>query len=254
MGLFDFFKAKGGSTAEAQERALMRHAERVLDKRAMSPDRFASIEYLCRLGTEESWRALLPRFDFTVDPSITDREEKQFIFEHITEARDTAVDPVREFLPKATSVVWPIKILKALVSREELVTALLALLKGEDTDYQKNPERKKQAIVFLEDEPDPRVPPALLPFLEDVSEDIRFHCVRTLTAQGDPSVTSAMTALLLRDESMRIRTTVVDGLVERSWPLPMDDRAKLGPLLSRLPNGPFTINPEGLVARSAPWR
>jgi hypothetical protein len=78
MGLFDFFKGKGAASGDAQEKTLMRHAERVLDKRAMSPDRFASIEYLARLGTEEAWRALLPRYNFTVDPTITDREEKAY--------------------------------------------------------------------------------------------------------------------------------------------------------------------------------
>lgn len=249
MGLFDFFKGKGGGSAEAQERALMRHAERVLDKRAMSPDRFGSIEYLCRMGTEEAWRALLPRFDFTVDPSITDREEKQYILEHITDSGDSAVEPVKEYLRKTQAINWPIKMLRAISSKEDFVAELLEILSKEDTSYQKNPDRKIACIVALEDEPDARVTPAVLPFLEDVNEDTRFHAVRTLIGQGDASAAPALYALLLRDESVRIRTTVVDGLVEKAWPAPEGERDKVAALLPRLPNGPFAVRADGTIVR-----
>ena len=107
MGLFDFFKGRGGG-GNNDERALMRHAERVLDKRAMSPDRFASIEFLARMATPEAWRALLPRLNFAVDPSITDREEKQYIYEAIIGSKDTAVEPVKEYLRVAPSLTQPV--------------------------------------------------------------------------------------------------------------------------------------------------
>ena len=249
MGLFDFFTKKGAASGDAQEKTLLRHAERVLDKRAMSPDRFASIEYLCKLGTEEAWRAILPRYNFTVDPSITDREEKQYIFDNINEATETALDPVKEFLRKANAVNWPIKMLKAMLSNEDFVTELLDVLKNEDTSYQKNPERKNQSIIALEDARDPRVPPVIAGFLEDVSEDTRFHAVRTLLAQDDPSSAAPLAALLAREDSMRIRTTIVDGLVEKKWPVAEEHREKIGAVLPRLPNGPFTLGADGILAR-----
>lgn len=249
MGLFDFFKGKGAASGDAQEKTLLRHAERILDKRAMSPDRFASIEYLCRLGTEEAWRALLPRYNFTVDPTITDREEKQYIFDAISKAGEAAVAPVKEYLPKASAVNWPIKMLRALVKEEEFVAEMVALLKGEDTSYQKNPERKIQAIIALEEVSDPRVAPAVLPFLDDVSEDTRFHAVRTLFAQDAPESADALLALVAREDSMRIKTTVADGLVERRWAGGAEARDKAAPVLSRLPNGPFAFDGEGVLTR-----
>src|SRR5260221_1335551 len=127
MGLFDFLKGRGGG-AESDERAILRHSERVMDKRAMSPDRFASIEFLCKLGTAEAWRALLPRFNFVVDPSITDREEKSFIFESITGTPDNAVDPVKEYLRTTQAINWPIKMLRSMLEREDLVTELIDFL------------------------------------------------------------------------------------------------------------------------------
>lgn len=250
MGFFDFFKGKGGASGDAQEKTLLRHAERILDKRAMSPDRFASIEYLCKLNTEEAWRALLPRYNFTVDPTITDREEKQYIYESIAKAGDAAVVPVKEYLLKANAVNWPIKMLRALVPEGDFVAEMTALLKNEDTSYQKNPERKIQAIVALEEVLDARVAAAVTPFLDDVSEDTRFHTVRTLLAQDAPESADALLALLTREDSMRIKTTVADGLVERRWPGAAEPREKAAPVLSRLPNGPFAFDAEGVLTRA----
>lgn len=248
MGIFDFLKgSRGATSADAQEKTVQRHAERVLDKRALSPDRFASIEYLCRLDSEESWRAVLPRLNFTVDPSITDREEKQYILDTVAEASEAAVEPVKEFLRKTTAVNWAIKMLRSLVEPEAFVAELIDVLKNEDTSYQKNPERKIQAIIALEDEDDPRVAPAVLPFLDDVNEDTRFHAVRTLLARGDASVAGPLFALLGREDSTRVRTTVADGLAEKAWPCPDEHRERVIPVLPRIPTGPYTLTPEGVL-------
>lgn len=249
MGLFDFLKGKSGGTGAGDERALMRHAERVLDKRAMSPDRFASIEFLCRMGTAEAWRALLPRFNFNVDPSITDREEKQFIYEALTGSPENAVEPVKDFLRSAPALTWPIKMLRTIASREELVGELIDVLSTFDTGYEKNSERKAQLIMALEEEPDPRVAPAVLPFLEDFSEDVRFHTIRTLLAQGDEAARAPLYKLLLNDGSMRIRATIVDGLAERGWPVDAEQRDAVGRLLLTVPTGPWVVSKELKITR-----
>ncbi len=248
MGLLDFLFKKSDGPAE-QEKLLARHGERVLDKRSLSPDRFQSIEYLCKLGTEEAWRALLPRYNFTVDPSITDREEKQYIFDAITRAGESAVEPVKEFIRKTTAVNWGIKMLGKLVEQEAFVAELLSILEAEDTAYQKNPERKIQAIIALESVADARIAKADSRILEDASEDTRFHAVRTLLTQDDPASADPLAELLARDDSMRVRTTIADGLVDKRWPVSEPLREKVAAVLPRLPNGPFTFAPDGVVRR-----
>lgn len=249
MGLFDFFRKSSAGPAE-QERLLARHAERVLDKSSMGLDRRQSIDYLIALGTEDAWRALLPRYNFSVDSSINDREDKNLIFDAIVNAGESAVEPVKEFLRKTTAVNWPIKMLQKLLDEKDFVGVLVEVLAEEGTAYQKNPERKIQSIIALEGVADERVAPAVSRFLDDASEDARFHAARTLLALKSADAAPALAALLAREDSMRVRTTVVDGLVEGAWPVPEEHREKISGLLGRLPNGPFRLTAEGAIARA----
>ena len=254
MGLFDFLKGNksgGGKSESADERTVLRHAERVMDKRAMSPDRFASIEFLCRLGSAEAWRGLLPRFNFTVDPSMQDRDEKKFIFESITSNPENAVEPVREYLRTAPSLTWPIKMLKSMLEPADFVEELIDYLATFDTGYEKNSERKAQLIAALEEEVDERVPAAVLPFLEDFSEDIRFHSVRTLVAQGnEEAARDALVKLLIDDQSARIRSTVVDGLAEKAWVVPAAKKDDVAKVLASVANGPWTVAGDLKIVRA----
>lgn len=251
MGLFDFFKSKSSTkSAPADDRTLAKHAERVLDKRAMSPDRFASIEFLCRAATAESWRSVLPRFNFTVDPSITDREEKQYIFDSIVAAPDNAIEPICEYLRSAESLNWPVKMLRKIVDRERLVGELLELLSAFDTGYARNADRKAQIIAELEEERDERVAGAVVPFLADFTEDVRFQAVRTLFQQGDAALGAAPVAkLFVEDDSARIRSTIVDGFAESQWAVPAEFREKFSAALRTIPTGPWAIDADGKLRR-----
>lgn len=251
MGLFDFFKSKGSAkSAPADEKTLAKHGERILDKRAMSPDRFASIEFLCRAGTADAWRTVLPRFNFVVDPSITDREEKQYIFDSVVAAPANAVEPICEYLRSAESLNWPVKMLRKIVDRERLVSELLDLLAGFDTGYARNADRKAQIIAELEEEKDPRVAEAVLPFLADFTEDVRFQAVRTLFAQGDEALASGPLAkLLVDDDSARIRSTVVDGFAESKWAVPAEHRERFAAALRSVPTGAWSLDAEAKLRR-----
>jgi hypothetical protein len=257
MGLFDFFKGKGAASGDAQEKTLMRHAERVLDKRAMSPDRFASIEYLCRLGTEEAWRALLPSLQLHRRPerSPTARR-RQFILDRPCRAR-------RRRRRGAGEGVSP-QDHRGELGHQDAARAgagggvrrragLDDPSRTRAPTYQKNPERKIQAIVALEEALDPRIAAALLGFLDDVSEDVRFHAVRTLLAQGDargrrrarsPRCSVARSPCASRPPSPT-------GSSQRRRGRCGEDRAREGPwrCCPRLPTGPYAMDAQGIITR-----
>src|SRR5262249_10448243 len=160
----------------------------------------------------EAWRALLPRFNFVVDKFAFDEQDKEYLYEAIVSAGPPVLDPLREYLRTAPTLTYPIKMLKAIVSSQELVSDLLEMLSKFDTGYEKNPERKIRFLSGLERDPDPGVTPAVLPFLEDFNEDVRFHAVRALVAQGDEAARLPLLTVLLGDSSVRLRTTIIDGL------------------------------------------
>jgi hypothetical protein len=107
MGLFDLFKggAKGGDKkGDKKANAAAKWAERAGDKRAQNYDRQEAIQALAEMGTPEAATALLKRFTFLIDPSITDQEEKDLAFRGVLRAGKDAVEPVRAFAAKAESL------------------------------------------------------------------------------------------------------------------------------------------------------
>lgn len=237
MGLFDLFSKKDGSGA------LKKHAERVANKRAQAPDRWESIVYLAKLGTPEAVEALLPRFGFYTDPSITDQEEKQAAFDAIVAVGDAAVPMVQAYLTRAESLSWGLKLLDRLLPADDVRQTLLDVLKDMDTEYERDPQRKIQVLSELEARKGPGVLQAVLPFVEDVNETARFHAVGAVLCQDDSaSAREALTEVLAREESMRIKARLLDDFAGREWAV---DAGAIGPL----PEG-FRILASGVPARA----
>ncbi len=239
MGFLDFFG--GGS----DERARKRHAARVANKRAQAPDRWDSIQALGEMKTGPACEALLARFTFKVDPSITDQEEKEAAYQAIVRAGEVAVEPVVAFLKSAETIAWPLKILQQLVSPERVTELLLEVLAPMDTEYERDPQKKIQVLAELADRKDPRIRPAVERFLEDINETARFHAVSAVFAQDDAEASrEAMMRVLVEDESNRIRARILDGMVGRSWTLDASAMA----VKSRLPTG-YAVDDAGAVRK-----
>ena len=226
MGLFDLFKGKpkGKEGGEKKSNPAAKYAEAAGSKRAQAYDRQEALQALAKMKTAEAAEALLRRFTFVIDPSITDQEEKDIAFEGVLAAGKDAIEPVRAFAAKAESLAWPMKILKELLSEEELVDELLVWLSRWDTEYAKFIDPKLQILAALEDYRSPKIREAVTPFLEDVNEPARFHAVAALLAQREPEALDALLTLLLDEESVRIRTKIADGLAQLGWEIPDEKR------------------------------
>ncbi len=225
MGLFDRFK--GGAKADDKGRSKSSPAAKWVDrieKRAQNYDRQEAIEALSELGSADAVEALLRRFTFHMDPSITDQEEKDAAFRGILRAGKEAIEPVRAFAARAESLAWPMKIIKELVGQDEYVEELLRWLTRWDTEYAKFIDPKLQILTALEDHRHPRIREDVERFLQDVNEAVRFHAASTLLAQDDAGAVSAIAAMLADEESMRVRTKVAEGLASRAWAVPEDQR------------------------------
>lgn len=212
MGLFDVFKGGGGG--------LSKHVARVANKRAQKHERWESIQVLANDGSDEAIRALLTRFAIRVDPSITDGEEKNAAFLGVVQNGEAALGPVRDFLASSETLAWPMKILRELQSEEEVTTTLLELLSKMDTEYERDPQKKIDVIASFEECKDPRIVDAVIRFLDDMNETVRFHAAGAILAQDEADAAlEPMTKAFLAEESVRVRMRMLDGYIERGWRL-----------------------------------
>lgn len=222
MGLFDFLKrSKDDSDGDAKaDKSVARLGRVAADKRAQNYDRMEAIQGLCAIGTADSAAALLKRFGFYIEPSITDQEEKEVAFRGIIAAGDDAIEPIREFCVKADSFTWPMKMLSELLSEEEFIDELLVLLERFDTDYAKRQEPKLQIIAELEGKKRDDIRGAVERFLDDFDERVRFHTVATLFSQDDQAALEPLCRRLIDEESVRVKNRIAEGLSTRKWTIP----------------------------------
>src|SRR5690349_10041301 len=203
MALFGLFGKKSDADV------VRKHAERATNRRAQAVDRWEAIQVLLRLGTPEAVEALMPRFAFYVDPSITDQEEKDAVFDGIVQLGAAAVEPVTSFLRKAESASWSIKILDRIATPEVVVGKLIELLSEMDTEYERDPQRKVQMLAALEDRQDPRIAACVARFLGDANETVRFHAAGALLAQPEAGAhRDDMLRCVACEDSVRVRNRV----------------------------------------------
>src|SRR4051794_916000 len=236
MGLFDIFKGKGGSASGGGEgkkkpNAAAKWAEAAASKRAQAYDRQEAIQELCKLKSADAVEALLKRFTFATDPSITDQEEKDAVFEGIVASGREAIEPVRAFAAKADSVAQPLRIMKEILDEEELVDEILVWLKRWDTEYAKFIDPKLQILQALEEYRNPKIREAVEPFLQDVNEPARFHAAAATLAQKEPEAIAPLLAAFLEEESVRVKGKIADGFIALKWEIPEETRDSLRKVL-----------------------
>jgi HEAT repeat protein len=243
MGLFDRFR---GGPADKKATPAAKWADRV-EKRAQNYDRQEAITALSEMGTPDAVEVLLKRFTFHIDPSITDQEEKDAAFQGVLRSGRAAIEPVRAFAARAESLAWPMKIVRALVDEPEYVDELLRWLSRWDTEYSKFVDPKVQILTALEEYKGDKIRESVERFLEDVNEPSRFHTVNALFAQGDVAALPALLKVLLDEESVRVRTKIVEGLAAQGWEVLADQREAVS---RALPAG-YLLDAKGRVTKKA---
>lgn len=225
MGLFDLFSKKTASDSKSKEvspRELARLTRSVSNKMSQNYERQEAIEQLSQMANAAGAAALLRRFDFSMEPSIVDQDEKEAAVQGIVAAGQAALDPIHAYCARAESLNWPLKVLRQIVPNDQMVQELLTLLDLFDTEYMRNPEPKIQLISMLGEYKTPEVREAVEPFLSDVNESVRFHAAGTIFAMADAEALQPLIDALAQEESLRVKNRVARGLEQAGWELPSD--------------------------------
>lgn len=177
MGFFDFLSG-------SPEKRVKSLQKKITEKYGPPENRQKALDQLLDMGTPEAIGALLQRFTIGAEPSITDAEEKEYVFKSLIEFGKKSVAPLEAFLRRSdVATSWALRMLRQLVSEEQLVGLELEILERLGPEYTRDPEKKTVFISTLGEQGDPRIAPALLPFLEDPSDDVRIATALALAKQ-----------------------------------------------------------------------
>lgn len=249
MGLFDLF----GSKEEREKRELEKLARRLTVKYGPPENRQKAIHQLAQLGTPAALETLCLRFTISSEPTITDQEEKESVRATLAEAGESAVEPLERFLRrKEEGIGWALRALAAILPPARMLATVTKELAALGREYTREPDKKLLLLTWLvehhEDAAAADVEGAVLPLLEDFSDDVRISATRALAARpASEAARDALIALLLRDrDNARVRGEVLAALAQLGADV-KGHRPSVEPLVAE----PFYLDREGRVKKRA---
>ncbi|ABC81064.1 HEAT repeat domain-containing protein [Anaeromyxobacter dehalogenans] len=247
MGLFDLF----GSKEEREQNQLRKLAKKLTERYGPPENRQKVIEQLGEMATPGALGTLCLRFTVRAEPGITDDEEKETARGILVAAGQEALGPVEAFIREQESgIAWGLRVLAQVAPPEKVVETVVKELARLSRSYTRDPEKKLVLLTWLAEhagpEADAGLEAALLPLLEDFSDDVRIGAARVLSgrAPSEPA-RDALIQLLLRDrDNARVRGEVLETLAR----LGADVKGHR-PSVEALLVEPFYLDREGRVKK-----
>jgi hypothetical protein len=247
VGLLDLF----GSKEDRERNALRRLARKVTERYGPPENRQKIIDQLGDMGTPAALAVLCQRFTVRAEPGITDDEEKETARRILVEAGATAVAPLEQFVSEQESgIAWGLRALADILDQKKVSGLVLRELSRLSREYSRDPEKKLTLLTWLVEhhggvEP-ASVEGALLPLLEDFSDDVRIGTLRALAALAPGEATrEGLIQLLLRDvDNARVRGEILEALARMGA-----DVKGYRPSVEALLAEPFYLDREGHVKK-----
>lgn len=157
-----------------------------------------------------------------------------------------AVPAVVDFLMRNDSASsWALKILDAVLPEPEVTGIVTAELTRLGAEYTRDPEKKEVLLHHLLSKADQRIGPAVLPFLRDMSDDVKMAAVKTVASvKYEPAREALLSLLTGEDVAKRVQTACIQALADTGFPV-QGYREKVE---ARLVD-PFFVDRSGVVKR-----
>lgn len=220
MGLKDLFS----SSARSKSR-LDKHVKTATNPYTQSAERYHAMEQLLADGSEEALIGLFRRFTIVSTKSIEDEEEKGWAYRQLSGLGAKVLPAVKAFCLEHDNVAWALRIIEDVADETQEWEILDALLERHPPGYERDPKKKLQILAHLADIDDPKVAEYLVGYVNDADEGVRYFAVEQLLDIGDEA--QGKQALVDRlchpdEDSLRLRTKVLDGLAEHGWDVSTD--------------------------------
>jgi hypothetical protein len=251
VGILSFLGIGGGALNDKQ---IEKIAKLAANPFAQSDVRREQMDKLIRDGSEAAIRGLLMRLTVNASQAIADEDEKRFVVDELTKMGEPAVGPLKAYLRKETALTFALQALLAILPKEQAIGELLALFDVYGPDDYRADEQKKQVLLVLAEQDDPRILPALVPYLLDHADDVRHHVLELFHARakkGDAAASApdvlANVGELVRGNgaSPRIARQAAEIAAEREWMLPGEGE------IAKVLEGEYFIDKKGYMRRRA---
>jgi len=241
MGLLDMLGMGG---PEAKVRRLQKKA---MQKFGPAENRQGAIEELGELKTEAAIDALLSRYTFRVDPGITDDDEKARVLALVTQAGEVALAPVKRFISSRDEISWPLRALEGLLPEAEVVKFLVEVATKIGGEYSRVPEKKVLLLHALSAHRSPEIAPAVLPFLDDMDDEVQIAAAEVIVKQQHPAGREPLIQHFLKAHeasNARVREALSGLLADSGW----DVKGYTPKVEAALPQG-YKLDSRGKVLR-----
>jgi HEAT repeat protein len=216
VGLKSLFSKEG-----RKQRSVERAIEKAKNSKIKPDDRRPALQTLAEDGSKESIKALMTRLTFTYATNVVaDEEEKQYVFSVLVSFGEKALPALKEHLNEAPTLSWDLQLLTELCEPEQAWEYVADLLEKFDPEYERDPTRKQQLLTYVGDFEHEQASQALVPFVEDHDETVRFISVEGLLRQKQEAIAREPLLKVLvsnEEESLRIKNRICDGFIEHGW-------------------------------------
>lgn len=247
MALFGLF----GSREERERGALRKLAKKITERYGPPENRARAIEQLGEIGTPDAFATLCLRFTIRAEPGIADDEEKRLAVDLLADAGEKAIAPLERFVrEQEDGVAWGLRALARVAGEGKVLEVVVAELAHLGTVYTRDPEKKLVLLTWLMEHhagaSSGSIEDALLPLLEDFSDDVRISATRALVGVSPgEKARDGLIQLLLRDrDNARVRGEVLEAMVR----LGADVKGHR-PTVEALLVEPFFLDREGRVKK-----
>ncbi len=242
MGLLDLFDKE-----KRRKAAVEKNVRKLQQKYGQSDNRSRAVVALRDDGSEDAIYGLLQRFKVSVDPSITDQEEKEWVHDVVADFGPKAIEPIRRFVHKESAVMWPLRILEQIQGREAAVALACESLRRAAGEYQRDATKKISLLKHLVTlkASDAKVVDTICQLLDDMDGDVVIGAVEAL-AELDTSASSREKVLEVLKEkgpdNIRLRQEIFRVLAETGWSV-----KGFRPTVETIIEEPWYLTGEGLV-------
>ena len=201
------------------EKQIAKARKRVKEPHGDASVRVAACQKLAAMGTSEAIEALLDRFKITVAPATQDESEKEQVFQWlVSHDAKSVVHPLSRFLLAERQVYWPVKVLRAILAKEEFIDSMEKTLSYLLKNPPASPEPQAQMIRVIEDLHSPGLEEVITGHLRERDDDICLASIDYLMQHaGDQTRETILECYLDAQERPRIKAHLLDCLSEKGW-------------------------------------